>query len=97
MYKPNTAHSRVGEGWGLPLMAHTVRLRPSGISNGWEFTRWLIWKDREDLSSKYLKGPDYIILIYLTLHENDKKTSRLAIYSDQLVMLKGSHFWMGFI
>ena len=55
-----------------------------------------MWKDREDLSSKYLKGPDYIILIYLTLHENDKKTSRLAIYSDQLVMLKGSHFWMGF-
>ena len=37
------------------------------------YLEWL-----ENPSSKYLKGPGYIILIYLTLHENNKKISRLS-------------------
>ena len=37
------------------------------------YLEWL-----ENPSSKYLKGPGYIILIYLTLHENNKKFSRLS-------------------
>ena len=80
MYKPNTTHSREGEGWGLPLTACTVRGRPKGVRYikrlGIHEMNYLEWL--ENPSSKYLKGPGYIILIYLTLHENNKKISRLS-------------------
>lgn len=97
MYKPNTTHSREGEGWGLPLMACTVRVRPKGVRYikrlGIHEMTYLEWL--ENPSSKYLKGPGYIILIYLTLHESNKKISRLSDLFKSTSYVKGEPFLSG--
>ena len=97
MYKPNSTHSREGEGWGLPLMACTVRVRPKGVRYikrlGIHEMTYLEWL--ENPSSKYLKGPGYIILIYLTLHENNKKISRLSDLFKSTSYVKGEPFSNG--
>ena len=54
------------------------------------YLEWL-----ENPSSKYLKGPGYIILIYLTLHENNKKTSRLSDLFKSTSYVKGEPFLNG--
>ena len=94
MYKPTTTHSREGEGWGLPLMAYTVRVRPKGVRYikrlGIHEMTYLEWL--ENPSSKDLKGPGYIIFIYLTLLENNKKISRSSDLFKSTSYVKGEPF-----
>ena len=84
MYKPNTTHSGgggvggSGEGLGTPFNGLYGKVPPERrqvyqtVGN----TRdGRIWRDRENLSSKYLKGPGYIILI----QRYTKITRRLPI------------------
>ena len=54
------------------------------------YLEWL-----ENPSSKYLKGPGYIILIYLMLHENNKKISRLSDSFKSTNYVKGEPFSNG--
>ena len=51
------------------------------------YLEWL-----ENPSSKYLKGPGYIILIYLTLPENNKKISRSSDLFKSTSYFKGEPF-----
>ena len=95
MYKPNTTHSRGGEG-GLLLIAYTVRFRPKGVRYIKRLgIREMTYLEGQGKSIVKVFKRAWLYHFHLTLPENNEKISRLSDLFKSTSYVKGEPFLNG--